>query len=72
LIFLVSLLDFGQGRCAIAKINETIGGPRRYLMAMQNERHNHWIQGNLDERLMVLAVIVLSLLSPFVVLFQWW
>jgi hypothetical protein len=41
-------------------------------MAMQNERHNHWIQGNLDERLMVLAVIVLSLLSPFVVLFQWW
>ena len=41
-------------------------------MAMQNEHHDHWIQGNLDERLMVLAVIVLSVLWPFVVLFQCW
>jgi len=41
-------------------------------MAIQNDHHDHWIDGKLDERLMVMAIIAMSVLSPFVLLFHWW
>jgi hypothetical protein len=40
----------------------------RYPMSRQSNHHDHWINGNLDERVMVTALVVLLVLSPFYVL----
>jgi len=40
-------------------------------MAMHSDRHDHWMDGNLDERLLLLAIIAMVALSPFLVLFYW-
>jgi len=33
-------------------------------MSIQSNHHDHWIDGSLEERLMVMAIIALSVLSP--------
>jgi hypothetical protein len=40
-------------------------------MATQIDHHNHWIDGNLEERLLVLAIIAMSALLPIVMWFYW-
>ncbi len=40
-------------------------------MATQSNHHEHWIYGNLEERVMVLAIIAIAALSPIVMWFHW-
>ena len=40
-------------------------------MAIQSDHHDHWIDGNLEERLLVLAIIGMAALSPIVMWFYW-
>ena len=41
-------------------------------MAIHSDHHDHWIDGNLEERLLVMAIIAISALSPFVLFFFHW
>jgi len=40
-------------------------------METQSNHQNHWIYGNLEERVMVLAIIAMAALSPVVMWFYW-
>jgi hypothetical protein len=40
-------------------------------MATRNDYHGHWIQGNLDERLIMTAILAMVGLSSVLALFFW-
>jgi len=40
-------------------------------MATKSNHPDHWIQGNLEERVIVLAIIAMAALSPIVMWFHW-
>jgi len=42
----------------------------RYPMAIQRDDHDHWIYGNLEERLLVLVIIAMAAFSPVVMWFH--
>jgi len=40
-------------------------------MAIKSNPGDHWIYGNLEERVIVLAIIAMVALSPIVMWFHW-
>jgi hypothetical protein len=36
-----------------------------------NEHHDHWMEGSLEERVLMMILIAMAVLSPFVTWFHW-